>query len=253
MSQREWARNEIEIAMKRENPEYIQMSEFNKKVSDFLDRMQISNDKRPKRFRNPFDYGCACYESAFKAFSSLCEDGHSGMSFGFTKNILERLMEGRPLTPIEDVPENWDEGSSRNKGEYMSHQCSRMFSLFKDIYPDGTVKYHDIDRVVGVSPSGGCYHVGYLQKFIDELYPIILPYSGTSKPYYIYTEDYLSDPKHGDFDTVVLLYMTTPDGEKIDILKYLGETENGFGEISLEEFMKRKAKHEELMKERGVK
>ena len=29
-----------------------------------------------------WDYGCACYESALKAFESLCEDGHSGYSIG---------------------------------------------------------------------------------------------------------------------------------------------------------------------------
>ena len=40
-----------------------------------------------------WDYGCACYDSAFKAFQSLCEDGHSGMSIGFTKNILNRLID----------------------------------------------------------------------------------------------------------------------------------------------------------------
>ena len=240
MSQREWARKEIEIAIKRENPEYTPFTGFNKKVSGILDKMRVQNDSRPKRFRNPFDYGCACYESAFKAFSSLCEDGHSGTSFGFTKNILERLMDGRPLTPIEDIPENWGEGGSRNKGEYMSHQCSRMSSLFKDVYTDGRVVFSDINRVIGVSPSGGCYYAGYLRKFIDDLYPIMMPYSGEKKPYYIYTEDYISDPRNGDFDTVVLLRMITPDGEKVDIHKYLGETENGFEEISVEEFMKRK-------------
>ena len=251
MSQREWARKEIEIAMKCENPEYIPMSGFNKKVSDFLDRMQISNNKRPKCFRSQFDYGCACYESAFKAFISLCDDGHSGASFGLTKKILERLMDGRPLTPIEDIPENWDYGGSRNKGEYISYQCSRMSSLFKDVYKDGRVVFSDINRAIGVYPSGSCYQSGYLRDFIDEHYPITMPYSGEKKPYYIYTEDYISDPKHGDFDTVVLLRMITPDGEKVDIHKYLGETENGFEEISVEEFMKRKEMHDELIKEMG--
>lgn len=61
MSMLEWAKREVEIACKRENP-----------------------DKK----EGEFDYGCACYESALKAFESLCEDGHSGMSIGFTKNIL---------------------------------------------------------------------------------------------------------------------------------------------------------------------
>lgn len=49
----DWAKREVEIACKKENP---------------------------NRKEGEFDYGCACYESAIKAFESLCEDGHSGFS-----------------------------------------------------------------------------------------------------------------------------------------------------------------------------
>lgn len=28
-----------------------------------------------------FDYGCASYESALKAFKTLCKDGHSGAEY----------------------------------------------------------------------------------------------------------------------------------------------------------------------------
>lgn len=252
MNQLDWARKEIEIAMKKENLNYQPLIGFNKKVCDILDNLHIQNDRRPKRFQNPFDYGCGCYESAFKAFSSLCEDGHSGMSFGFTKNILERLMDGRPLTPIYDIPENWSP-PSRGNSLYTTYQCSRLSSLFKDVYKDGRVVYSDINRIIGVSPSGGCFHAGYLRDFVDKDYPITMPYSGTKEPFYVYTEDYISDPKNGDFDTVALLYMKTPEGEKVEINKYLGDLGNGFEEISYEEFLKRKESHENLMKERGTK
>ena len=75
MRMSEWAKREVEIACKKENPNWDGES---------------------------FDYGCACYQSALKAYLSLCEDEHSGMSFSLTKNILVRLMEGNPLTPITD-------------------------------------------------------------------------------------------------------------------------------------------------------
>lgn len=242
MSQQEWARKEIEIAMKNENPNYKPFTGFNKKVSDFLDKLHITNDIRPKRFRNPFDYGCGCYESAFKAFSSLCDDGHSGLSFSFTKQILERLMDGRPLTPIENVPEVWSDQITQRDG-YVTMQCLRMSSLFKDVHKDGTVTYSDVDRVIGIGSSGGFYGAGYLRTFIDELYPITMPYCGVLKPYCIYTEDYLSNPKNGDFDTVALIQMTTPDGEKIEINKYFGESKDGFIEISFEDYLQRKEAH----------
>ena len=109
MSMIKWAENEVRIACERENP---------------------------NRKEGEFDYGCACYESALKAYKCLCEDGHSGLSFSITRQILNRLMEGKPLTPIEDCEENWNRlnGFSKEKEVY---QCKRMSSLFKDIYPDG--------------------------------------------------------------------------------------------------------------------
>ena len=60
MTTEEWAEREIEIACKKENPNWDGKS---------------------------FDYGCACYQSALKAYKSLCEDEHSGGSFNITKNI----------------------------------------------------------------------------------------------------------------------------------------------------------------------
>ena len=79
MSMTEWAKREVEIASKRE---------------------------RGDKPESEWDYGCSCYDSALKAFESLCGDGHSGFSIGITKGILNRLIDGKPLTPIEDMG-NW--------------------------------------------------------------------------------------------------------------------------------------------------
>ena len=48
MGMKEWAEREVQIACKRENPD---------------------------RKEGEWDYGCACYDSALKAFNSLMEDG----------------------------------------------------------------------------------------------------------------------------------------------------------------------------------
>ena len=114
----QWAKMEIEIACTKER-----------------------GNKDP----NEWDYGVACYESALKAFESIMADGHSGTSIGFTKAILNRLIDGKPLTPIEDTPGIWSDVTCYNN-DYESYHCIRMSSLFKDVYYDGTVKYHDTDR-----------------------------------------------------------------------------------------------------------
>ena len=96
-----WAENEIKIACERENP---------------------------NRNKGEWDYGCACYEGAFEAFKTLLGQGHSGYSIGITKHILNRLIDGKPLTPIEDIPESWNE-CGLNKDGTQIYQCKRMSSF----------------------------------------------------------------------------------------------------------------------------
>lgn len=215
MSLLDWAKNEIEIACKKE-------------------RGSAPNDE--------FDYGCACYESALKAFECLCEDGHSGMSIGITKNILNRLIDGKCLTPIYDLPEEWNEVWSRDG--YTEYQCRRMSSLFKRVYTDGTVTYRDIDRFVGTYEGSKCsYHSGNIDRVMEKLYPITMPYMPENKPYYVYSEDFLVDPANGDYDTVGYLYCIEPDGTRVDLNKYFKESnahDSGFVEISRHEYLKRK-------------
>lgn len=187
-----------------------------------------------------WDYGCACYESAYKAFQSLMADGHSGMSICFTKDILNRLIDGKPLTPIEDTPDVWNDISdiSGLRGEKVSYQCKRMSSLFKYVYADGRVEYWDIDAYVGIDDNGG-FHSGLIDSVMEKLYPITMPYSPPSKPTKVYCEDVLTDRKNGDFDTRAIHYAIRPNGERIEINQYFKEGEKNWEPILKEEFLQR--------------
>lgn len=217
MSTLDWAKREVEIACEKENP---------------------------NRKEGEFDYGCACYESALKAFESLCEDGHSGFSIVFTKNILNRLIDGKPLAPIEDTDDIWRYSFDRNDGTKV-YQCLRMSSLFKSVHPDGSIEYSDNNRVIGINidnPNAE-FHAGYLSRFTkDVIGEIKMPYFPPTNPYYVYCEDFLFDPKNGDFDTVGLLYCKTPEGERRPINIYLAEKEGNFVRITQDEYLERKAK-----------
>ena len=215
MTMTEWARREVEIACKRENPD---------------------------RKEGEWDYGCACYESALKAYECLMEDGHSGMSFGLTRAILIRLMDGKALTPIEDIEEDWSEIRGHNDGGKY-YQCKRMSSLFKDVYSDGTVKYSDNNRVTVcyLDNPNSWWNNSMVTNMIHEMFPITMPYIPEDKPYRVYAEQFLCDEKNGDFDTEAILYCIKPDGEKFDINKYFGEVDGKFVEIGLEEYEERKA------------
>ena len=222
MSMIEWAKREVEIACKRENPD---------------------------RKDGEWDYGCSCYESALKAYESLCNDGHSGMSWGFTKQILTRLMDGMPLTPIEDVPEVWSDELSASEDKGKQFQCKRMYSLFKYVHEDGTVTYNDTNRVsLHELTTDTFWHSGMASKLVNEMFPVIMPYRPSSKPYIVEAEEYLTDRKNGDFDTVSYLNIIKPDGEKISINRYFADAEDGMHEITLYEFQKRYKMHLEREK-----
>lgn len=222
MEMKDWAKREIEIACKHENP---------------------------NRKEGEFDYGCACYESALKAFNSLMEDDRSGFSIGLTKQILNRLIDGKPLVPIEDTDDVWDDvwnevrWSSDDKTTH--YQCKRMSSLFKDVYSDGTIKYTDNNRVIGVNldnPNVG-WHSRITRDIVEELFPLTMPYMPSDKPYKVFCEDCLTDPKNGDFDTLAVYYILKPDGEKVTVNRYFKDGSTVYGgwdEICLKEYKERK-------------
>lgn len=212
MSMSEWAEREVQLACAREKA--------------------LSEDK------DEWDYGCACYESALKAYKSLCEDGHSGFSFGLTKQILIRLMDSLPLTPIEDTDDIWGERVSRER-DYTTHQCKRMSSLFKDVYADGTVKYHDVNRFYCQDKDNpnNTYHSGLVSRVLNEMFPITTPYV-PERPRAVICEEFLTDRKNGDFDTVGIYYIAGP--ERTEINRFFKEGMDDWVEISRAEYEERR-------------
>lgn len=224
MSMKDWAEREVEIACKKENPDWDGKS---------------------------FDYGCSCYQSALKAYKALLKGGHSDLSWSVTKSILDRLMEGKPLTPITDEDFVVNEDTILESPEYLEKmglksdiQCPRMASLFRKEYLDGTVKYSDVDRIRCIQIKDGhksVWHNGFINKMIDEMYPITMPYTGKDR-YEVYVEEFLVDEKNGDFDTMGVIYVkrvTSPDIDITMINRYFKATEEGWEEISLREYHKR--------------
>lgn len=212
-SMTQWAKREIEIVCKHE-----------------------CNNKK----LNELAYSIACYKSAFKAFKSLMKDEHSGCSIGMTMHILNRLIQCKPLTPIEDTSDIWYEVGFAKTGLVKNLQCNRMGSFWKKIYPDGTVKYIDNDRVLAYNidrPTIGCRY-GTITNLIHEMFPIAMPYYPESNPYKVYIYNGLTNPKNGDWDTTAIFYVVKPDGERVEINRYFDETGEA-REITKEEYQER--------------
>ena len=197
-----------------------------------------------------FDYGCSCYKSALKAYKCLMDDNHSGMSFSFTRGILERLMRHEPLTPITDddfkggnlIYSDEDLASMGLKSEI---QCPRMSSLFRKETVDGKVTYCNVDRsyCVNVETPSDTFSCGRETNIVDEMFPIKMPYLPEKEEYKVYIQTFLADKKNGDFDTQGILYLITPEGKRIDINRYYTEKAGKMVEISKDEY-------DELLKRR---
>lgn len=129
MSMLEWAKNEVAIASKRE---------------------------RGDNHEGEWDYGCACYDSAMRAFESLLGDGHSGMSIGFTKNILDRLIDGKPLTPIEDTEEVWEETCINRHNGFVAKIYNEMYPLTLPYMPNSRPDVIVCDELLTDRKNGDC-------------------------------------------------------------------------------------------------
>lgn len=210
-----WAENEVRLACERE---------------------------RAGAPENDWDYGVACYRSALKAFKSLLEDEHSGMSISFTKGILNRLIDGKPLTPIEDTEYMWEEIPHYEEGIRL-YRCKRMSSLFKEVYGDGRVEYNDVKRFLcmNVNNEGVYFRNGFVSNTLGEMFPVKFPY--IAKRYIVHCLELLTDRRNGDFDSLAILFVEDEDGNVFDVYKYYKETEDSFAEISESEWKTRELWH----------
>lgn len=197
-----WAENEVVLACQRENP-----------------------DRKDREW----DYGCACYESALKAFCSLLEDHHSGASIDFAKDILNRLIDHKPLSPIEDTIDIWDNPNNEKLSNgLIMHQCKRMSSLFKYEYPDGRIKYSDPNRSRGIDIKSGVSYMDDLTlDIVDELFPISMPYMPEDGFYEVHINEFKSDVKSRSADTVGVLYLVTPSLKRVEINRYFKKGTDG--------------------------
>lgn len=207
-----WAEEEIRIACERE---------------------------RGNTSENEWDYGGACYESALKAFRSLMEDGHSGFSIAITLDILNKLVKGQVLTPIEDTDDVWNKRGRAYEKDYITYQCKRMSSLFKDVYADGHIEYIDVSRFrCRTLDSSACWSNGHVSKIASEYFPITMPY--IPRTYTVVCEEFLSDIQNGDFDTIGILYILDSAGERKEVNRYFADCEEGRREIDPAEYVQRK-------------
>lgn len=218
-----WVEREVKIAVDRELE------------ADRKDAEEHGRKYNPKEF----SYGGEIYRSALRAFKSLLKDGHSGMSWSFTAGVLRRLMDHRPLTPLTGSYDEWVECGLCSPGHGKDFQNSRCTSVFKHVSEDGEATYSDVDAVIGVNADdpGDTHHMSLCSQAVYELHPIKFPYMPPSTPYKVTDRIFATNGKPGEFDTVAILSVTTPDGKVEAVNKYYKEDDSGhFVQIGKDEY-----------------
>lgn len=207
----------------------------------------------PNRDKNKWDYGCACYESALKAYSSIIEDGHSGTSFNITAQILERLLKHLPLNPITDEPgQNWCEatqtcnwicqGPSNTHNGCLEYQSSRMRSLFKYVDVNKQVSYEDTKRFItlNIFESRIPQYNKDVSYIMNKLFPLHMPYLPEDEPQEVTCEMLRTNPDNILPDTIYILSVKRPKDDVLNIDRYFKHYLNAMWvEIPKNEYMER--------------
>lgn len=148
--------------------------------------------------------------------------------------LLDGMFDGKPLIPLTGEDDEWKPAYGRLKNGVVinaKYQNTRYNDLFKDVYDDGTVIYHDNNRVTCYDPIMEKYfYLGLVNKICDEIYPITMPYTpGDSDcEVQVFTFQYnQKNSEKSDFDTVIVLSAHTKEGKNIPINRFFREPNEG--------------------------
>ena len=161
-----------------------------------------------------------CAKSALKAYKSLEEDNHSGLSIKATQELLNRLLDNFPLSPIDD--QDFIEIKELSTEEVTRYRCTRYPSLYKTVTKDGKVSYTDHKRTRAVNQYGNTFQQPYANELVDKYFPIKMPYYPSHKTYKVFCEElYLDEYKNeavkvhqDDINYIKYLYIITPYKQK---------------------------------------
>lgn len=199
------------------------------------------------------DYFIECYHSALRAYETMAADGHSGMSWGLTRQIFSRLAEGKPLKNLnsyEDDPEEWKEQSHWVVADSIVLTNTRYPSLTYRVSLRNEAIYRDIDRWVfeEIDNPHTTWNIGLLANYLDEKFPIKFPYA--PQTIHVRIEELLTDPAHGDYDAQRIIDFVDPEtGEvvKVDACFALSDEEDKMVEVSKKKWYALRRKHAERL------
>lgn len=142
---------------------------------DELDRIGMTEDSDD-------EMNVAMRKHILHMMQEFANEGHSGFSAGYAINILTKLMDFKPLSPLTGEDSEWR--NVRDYGGEPHYQNIRRSSVFKDA--DGSC--YDIDGKVfweWYKDEDGNISKSYYTCFESRV-PVTFPYTVPDKPIYEY-------------------------------------------------------------------
>lgn len=179
-----------------------------------------------------------CLELALKLYSDLVEGCVSGCAINTTFDIFTNLVNNQPLSPIEDKVEEWVDSSDIGEKDHETYRSIRFPSLFKDVYPDGTVIYVDICRYVciDINYPDIPFTNGTVAKILNDLYPINMPYMPDEDQIKVYCYEFEFTNKHGIVCNALGVLHGMKNGKFFKIDRYFIFDDTSRIEVTLDEF-----------------
>ena len=151
----------------------IQLSNLVSYAESEMDRIGLTNED---------EYNGMMREHILKMVKLFAEEGHSGFSGRYALDLLTKLLDFKPLTPLTGEDDEWTDIS--DYGDSPRYQNKRRSSVFKN--PDG--ECYDIDGKVfweWYRDENGKAYKSYYSNYGCRL-PVTFPYMPPDKPIYEY-------------------------------------------------------------------
>lgn len=193
------------------------------------------------------------YKNAFQAYCNVIEIFQKDPNYFYLSiGVLQELLFGECLTPIEDNDEDWTTigGIDSDGFNKVIYQSNRRPSLKKHVNINQPEKiktlYIDDKRAICFDVNTKASYTGGIGfKVLNEMLPITMPYKPDINKIIIYTEDfkYYND-SNGDADTFGVLYFQMPKGELKKVYRFFKNDPktNNIIEIDKAEYFARKEK-----------
>jgi len=125
----------------------------------------IAEIKKAGLYEKDSDYGGDLGKALEELVNIFSKQDHSGLSASITIKLFHRLVNHKPLTPITNDPDEWEEVRTKN-GEkvYQSKRCPSLFTT-KSLLKEN--KAEDIDYYYKIDEKGRAYKDQNCSKIVN--------------------------------------------------------------------------------------